>query len=490
VAARQPKLVEEPFTLPHFEAWARDLVLDNGENWVLEPFQAAFLADFFAGAVESWLIVPEGNGKTTLLAGLSLYHCEFREVASVPVAASSREQAEIMYRQAEGFVYRSPRLRKIFKPQEGYRRVKCLLNGSRIQVFAADDRTGDGIVPTLCLVDELHRHRDLRLYRVWVGKLDKRKGQIVTISTAGEPGGEFEETRERIRQAGAATRDGCFGRFEADGLVMHEWAVPESGDVEDMAVVKAANPFSGKTVESLGKAFAAATMTLPHWRRFNCNLPTRGDDAAIQEVEWAAAETGDAIPEGEPVWVGLDVAWKWDTTAIVPLWMRDAEYRLLGPARILVPPRDGTSLDPGLVERALFEVHARNPIHTVVMDMSQAEQLAAWIQAELGAVVVDRGTGNADAVVDYASFMEALRMGWLKHTGDLGLKRHALNAVARVLPLGDPRFWRSSTTRQGGNRVDVHGAQERRVIDALTAAAMVHAIAAGQEVAEPMVAFG
>jgi hypothetical protein len=25
-----------------------------------------------------------------------------------------------------------------------------------------------------------------------------------------------------------------------------EWAVPEKGDVEDMAVVKAANPFSGR----------------------------------------------------------------------------------------------------------------------------------------------------------------------------------------------------------------------------------------------------
>jgi len=57
---------------------------------------------------------------------------------------------------------------------------------------------------------------------------------------------------------------------------------------------------------------------LPHWRRFNCNLPTRGDDAAIQEVEWAAAEVADTIPEGEPVWVGLDVAWKWDTTAAGP----------------------------------------------------------------------------------------------------------------------------------------------------------------------------
>jgi hypothetical protein len=43
---------------------------------------------------------------------------------------------------------------------EGYRRIKCLRSGGRIQVFAADDRTGDGVF-TLALLDELHRHRDL-----------------------------------------------------------------------------------------------------------------------------------------------------------------------------------------------------------------------------------------------------------------------------------------------------------------------------------------
>lgn len=477
----------EAFTLDHFRSWAAELVLDNGENWLLEPFQEAFFADFFSGFAESWLIVPEGNGKTTALAGLALYHCEFRDVASVPVAASSREQAEIMYRQAEGFVYRTPRLRPIFKPQEGYRRIKSLVNGSRIQVFAADDRTGDGVIPTLCLVDELHRHRDLRLYRTWVGKLGKRNGQIVTISTAGEPGAEFEVTRERIRQtASESKRDDCFLRVVSGRMVLHEWAVPEAGDVEDMELVKRANPFSGVSVEGLEEKWSAATMTRQHWARFVCNLPQRGNDAAIQEVEWESAQVEDEIPEGEPIWVGLDVAWKWDTTAIVPFWMRDAEYRLMGPARVLVPPRDGTTLDPAVVERAFYELHARNPIHTVVMDMSQAEQLSAWIRDELGATVVDRGTGNADAVVDYQMFMEALRMGWLKHTGDQDLKKHALNAVARVLPMGDARFARPVESRRAPEQ------QEQRVVDALTAAGMVHAVAALQlgGTAEPVFAWG
>jgi phage terminase large subunit-like protein len=144
-------------------------------------------------------------------------------------------------------------------------------------------------------------------------------------------------------------------------VLLHEWAVAEDGDVEDMAVVKAANPFSGVTVESLEEKRSSPTMTLQHWRRFVCNLPTRGEFAAIQEAEWEAARVDDEIPVGEPIWLGLDLGWIYDTTAMVPLWMRDDEYRLLGPATILEPPRDGTQLDAHRVEEALRGIHERNP---------------------------------------------------------------------------------------------------------------------------------
>lgn len=464
--------------------------MDTGAPWILEDFQEWFIRDVFRGYAENWLIVPEGNGKTTLLGGLALYHCEYRPSAMVPVGASAREQAEWIYRQAEGFVFRSPRLREVFRCQEGYRRIRCDSMNSRIQVFAADDRTGDGVIPTLPLLDELHRHRDLRLYRTWRGKLDKRGGQLVAISTAGEPGAEFEVTRELIRQSAGKvkrSRGGAFIRAESSQLVLHEWAVPENGDVENMAVVKRANPFSGVTVESLRAKRSTPTMTLPHWRRFVCNLATRAGNAAVTEAEWEKAESrGEQIPPGEPIWLGLDIGWKWDTTAMVPLWMPDLEHRLLGPASVITPPRDGTSTDPHLIEIALEDIHSVNPIHTVVMDMTRGEQLAAWIEAELGATVVDRGTKNADAVMDYDKFMEALRTGWLRHTGDDALKRHVLNAVARMLPGGDTRFDRPSSSRGGRGGSDL---QEVRVIDGLVAAAMVNAIAASQPAAaEPWVA--
>lgn len=474
----------EPFTLEHFSAWASELELDNGEPWELEDFQAAFVRDVFAGHKVCWLVVPEGNGKTTLISGIALYHCEFRDDAYVPVAASSRDQAEWIYRQAAGFVARNeledptrstaaqntkPHL---FRCLEGYRRIRHDANHSRIQIFAADDRGGDGIIPTLAILDELHRHRDLALYRTWLGKLRKRNAQLLVISTAGEVGSEFEEERTRLRQESTEIEQGrCFTRAVRAGAVMHEWAVPPDGNVDDLELVKEANPFSGVSVEYLREKRDLPGMTVAHWSRFTCNLASRAENAAIQEREWWAAKAEEQIPKGEPIWLGLDVAWKWDTTAAVPLWWRDDEFRLLGPARVLIPPRDGSSLHPSFVERMLVEIHERNPLHTVVMDTSRAEQLASWISDEFGATVFDRQQTNALAVEDYNHFMEALRQGWLRHSGDLDLSKHALNAIARVLPHGDARFDRPKDGRIGGD-------QAVRVIDALTAAAMVHSMAA------------
>jgi phage terminase large subunit-like protein len=461
------------FTVEHFRRWALELELDNGKPWIVEPYFEQCVEDYFAGLRENWWLVPEGNAKTTSVAGLAVYLLEHRGCAEIPWAASARDQAEIGYRQAAGFIRRSERLSQLMRCYDGYRRIVNLETGGRIQVFAADDRTGDGVIPTDAFLDELHRHPDLRLYRTWQGKLDKRGGQLATISTAGEPGSDFEETRTFIRQSVPIVESmPGFVRCRSDAIAFHEYAVPEGGDVEDMETVKLANPFGAITVESLARKRATPTMTLPHWTRFTCNIATRSEMAAIMESEWADAATTDEIPEGAEVWLGIDVAWKWDTTAIVPLYWRDAEYRLLGPATILVPPRDGTSLDPALVEAAVLEFREAYRVDTVVMDTSKAEQLAAWIESELGCNVIDRQQTNALACVDFARFMEALREGWLHHSGDQGMREHALNAVARVLPGGDARFDRPAANRRSPE-------QNRRVIDALTAASMVHSVRVG-----------
>jgi len=66
------------------------MVLDSGKPWKPEAFQLEFAEDLFAGTRENWLVVPEGNGKTTLLSGLALYHGDYTQDAMVTMAASSR----------------------------------------------------------------------------------------------------------------------------------------------------------------------------------------------------------------------------------------------------------------------------------------------------------------------------------------------------------------------------------------------------------------
>src|SRR5690349_6334513 len=122
----------KPFTVEHFRVYASVAVLDDGEPFILRDFQEEIAADVFSGFPEAWLILPEGSGKTTFLALLGLYFGDYTPSAMIPIAASSREQAEIMYRQAEGLVTRSPELRPRFRAYDGYRRIKCLRTGGRI----------------------------------------------------------------------------------------------------------------------------------------------------------------------------------------------------------------------------------------------------------------------------------------------------------------------------------------------------------------------
>jgi phage terminase large subunit-like protein len=422
------------------------------------------------------MVVPEGNAKTTLMGGVALYHADYTPEASVVLGASSRDQCEWLHRQAGGFVYRTPGLSKRFKVLGGSRRIDALRTRGRIQVYAADERTGDGAIFTLALLDELHRHRDLRLYRTWRGKNRKRGGQVVAISTAGDPDSEFEQIRAQFRtEATDVHRDGGHTRAAGEGMVLHDFSVPADGDVEDMAQVKAANPLSTITIQTLTQDRGSPTMSGTHWRRFKCNQAVRGIETAIDEAEWnEAGEDYPGIPKGKHIWVGYDAGWRWDCTAFVPYLWKSREERVLGVPTILTPPRDGTSLNPKAVKQAFRDIYERNPVDVVVMDESRAEEIAAWLKDEFPEMrVVPYGQGDSMKALAAERFLEALREGWLRQPRDPEFTRHVMNAIARLLRDGRTRFDRKSSSRNKSQ-------QDERVWDALDAATMVNASAAGE----------
>ena len=66
--------------------------------------------------------------------------------------------------------------------KRGYREIRSRRDAGRIRVLAADVDTADGVIPTLALVDELHRQPSAGLYGVFRDGLGPRGGQMVTIS--------------------------------------------------------------------------------------------------------------------------------------------------------------------------------------------------------------------------------------------------------------------------------------------------------------------
>ena len=385
------------------------------------------------------LFVPEANAKTTGLAGLALYHCQFRPNAFVPWAASARDQAEIGYTQARVFAQSMPKAKRP-RCYDGYRRIQ-FANGSRIQVFAAGAEHADGVVPTLPIIDELHRHKDMSLYRTWSGKLDKRDGQLLTISTAGEPGSDFEVMREKIRaEASEVAGEGAFRRYIKDELIcVHEWAVRDDA-IDDIDAVKAANPSPRITEEMLLRKRSSPTMTDAHWRRFTCGLATmdEGKEPYIQLGDWdACADDDSEIPAEAVVCLGADGSRTWDTTVVA--WASSEEGIVTVDARVFsVRPEidchvlhEGGKIDFDDVEAFILDRFDFYAVSEVAYDPRYLERSMEIVDVRLPEVAVFPVEPTSKHMRDALQTMfNLVAEGKLRHRGDPIHRQHIANSGA------------------------------------------------------------
>jgi hypothetical protein len=501
--ARQRTLT--PFTVPHYKVYAGRLVYDDGRRRAPEEWQLDFVREVFRGIemggsrgmagasarqlsriAEAWLIVPEGNGKTTSTGLLVLYCADWASRPWIPVGASSRDQAKTLYTQAKGFVDDTPGMGRRFRCFDGYRAIRPYRNGRPrpgrgIEITPWDPSSNDGVIPyPIFVCDELHRHPDMSLWRLWKGKARKRKAVGVGISTAGYPGDEFEEARDSIR-SNAITERKAHGAtiYRGRSNVMVEFRLADREKAMEPREVVKVNPLSTVTAAQLQEEMDSPTFDIGDWLRLKCNIAARPIAAAITDEEWMRAvhPEFEEIPEGQHIDAGLDLGWKWDTTSITPLWKTpetlkvgsvDVPVYLWDEAEIIAPPRDGSSTHPDVIKDALLRRHRRNPIDTLVMDITDGEDVAAWAADELGCTVIDRPQGNSLAVKDYKNVMRGLRTGLLRRVRRCpGLSKHSMNAIAHRLPGGDTKFERPNQSRAKSK-------QDQRVIDALVAGGMAY----------------
>jgi phage terminase large subunit-like protein len=470
--------VTDGYTLQAFARFCRELILEDGSRFRLERFQRTMLEAHFDGAIELVIVIPKKNGKTTLLAALALFHLRTWPAAEVVIGASSRDQARILFKQAAGLVHRSG-LGGDFDVKSGLNELRLrggTKDGPRIRVLAADAGTADGVIPTLALVDELHRHPSGDLYGVFRDGLGPRQGLMVTISTAGAT---LDSPLGLLRAAALAmegvirddARKHTFARSQDGHFVLHEWSLAPTDDVDDLRTVVLANPASWQTMKALRRRHDSPSMTPWQWRRFACGIWTEGEEPWIRPELWdALKDPGLELEPDEPVWIGVDVGVRNDSTAVVTVAAREGGSVAVK-ARVLKPGSEGIALEA--VERAVREACEGRNVRAVLYDPWRFQR-SAEILGEEGLPVVEFPQSPERMANASENLFRLIETGMLAHDGDPVLRAHVVAGVTKQTERG----WRL-----------VKDPKLARPIDALIALAMAALPAAQNLVREPAFAF-
>lgn len=459
--ARAEKICKFVELLPHIKG------PKAGERIVLEPWQVFLLTTVFGWVKPDgsrrfrrvYVEVPRGNGKSALSSAVALFMlCADGEGgAEVYSFATTRDQAKIVFGDAQHMVRMTPGIRSAFGVETGAHSIYVMKTASKFEPLSAEGSTLDGLNTHFACVDELHAHKTRVVYDVVETSIGKRAQSLLwVITTAGS------------NRAGICYEVRTFVTKMLDGVVEDEsqfgviYGLDEGDDWTSEAALVKANPNWDVSVraEVLGPLQAKA-MQLPsavnNFKTKHLNEWVNADTAWMDMRAWDACQN-QAIEldqfVGQPCWIGLDLASKVDIAAL-SLLFRDPENQgafitfakhylpedtvssssnsqysgWMRAGRLTVTP--GNVIDFGWIEADLLDLCSRFDVQAVAFDPFQATQLSTRMVAEGLPMVEVRPT-----VLNFSEPMKTLEALVLQrklvHDGDPVLAWMASNVVAHL----------------------------------------------------------
>lgn len=166
-----------------------------GKPFILEPWEDFIVCNIFClyrvdtrrrKYKTAHISVSRKNGKTTLAAALGLFSliADGEPASSVIMAANSREQAHIDFDAASAFARQLDPRKKSLKVLRN--EIVFQKNNASLKVISADASTGDGLNPSMVILDELHEAVDSKLFDVLrSGQGFREQPLMLSITTAG-----------------------------------------------------------------------------------------------------------------------------------------------------------------------------------------------------------------------------------------------------------------------------------------------------------------
>jgi phage terminase large subunit-like protein len=333
--------------VPHIKGPAAS----RGETIRLEPWQVFILTTCFGWVDEEgnrrfrriYIEVPRGNGKSSLSSPVGLYMTAFDGEAGAEVysAATTRDQARIVFRDAQAMARRMPKMLSGFGIEVTAQAIVQMATASSFKALSADAHTLDGLNIHLAIVDELHAHKTPEVYEVLETGLGKRpQSMLWAITTAGfNRHGICYQTRDYALKvlSGDVTGEAAQSTF---GII---YTIDEGDDPFTEETLRKANPNWGVSVdpEFVLQMAAKARQVVRDRNNYltkHLNVWVDANSALYDTQHWRRCEDK-TLNEGDfaadECVIGLDLASKIDIAARVNLYRREVD----GKAHYYVFPR-------------------------------------------------------------------------------------------------------------------------------------------------------
>jgi len=335
--------------LPHIKGqWARDRKL-----LTLEPWQCFILTTVFGWVHretrlrrfrDAYIEVPRKNGKSAISSGVGLYMvaADKEEGAEVYSAATTREQARIVFDDAKKMAERTPGLRTYCGVAIMQHCITVAATASKFSPLAAEGTTLDGLNVHCAVIDELHAHKTRAVYDV----IDSARGArtqsllwIITTSGSNRSGICYERRTHLTK-----VLEGTFVDETTFGII---YTIDKDDDPLDPKSWAKANPnwlvsVLRDDMEAAARKAAAMPSVMAGFLTKRLDVWVNADSAWMDMVAWEnCGKPGLEISEFAhlPCYLPLDLASKVDVAAAPRLFYdADADHYYLF-SRFYLPER-------------------------------------------------------------------------------------------------------------------------------------------------------
>jgi phage terminase large subunit-like protein len=319
----------------------RDVLRLNGGEYEGKPYELLDWQAFIVGSLFGWMSADryrrfrvayvetaKGSGKSPLAAGIGLYGltADNEARAECYAAATKRDQAMILFRDAVAMVDQSPELkRRLVRSGTGQNvwNLAYLDKGSFFRPISSDDGQS-GPRPHIALIDEIHEHKtNFAVEMMRAGTKSRRQALIFMITNSGSnkrgPCWQYHDYGAKVA-AGTLKDDGFFSYIcaldETDDP-MHNEKCWGKANPSLKAGIPGLKYLREQVTEARGMPAKEAMV-----RRLSFCEWTDAENPWISADVWLGAQRDYDWRDlrGRRAWAGLDLGSTTDLTGLV-LWI-------------------------------------------------------------------------------------------------------------------------------------------------------------------------